>query len=65
MPRTTRYQSDHQPKWATTKWTATLHQEMQTMIGQQLKAQYELPQELSPHMTALLMRIDEQHGLKA
>jgi hypothetical protein len=61
MPRTDRYQSDHQSKWATTKWAATSLQEMQAMIGQLLKAQYELPQELSPAMTALLLRMDEQH----
>jgi hypothetical protein len=65
MPRTARHQSDHQPKWATTKWVAALHREMQTLIGQQLKARYALPQELSSDMTALLMRIDEQHGVKA
>jgi hypothetical protein len=60
MPRATRYQPDHQPNWA-----ATLRHEMQTMIGQLLRAQYELPQELPPEMRALLMQIDEQHGLKA
>ena len=65
MRRTASHQSDHQPKWATTKWVAALHREMQTLIGQQLNARYELPLELSSDLTALLMRIDEQHGVKA
>jgi hypothetical protein len=65
MPRTARRRSDHQPKWATTKWVAALHREMQTLIGQQLKARYAPPQELSSDMTALLMRIDEQGSVKA
>jgi hypothetical protein len=64
MPPTAPHQSDHQRKWATTKWATTLRQEMLTMIGHLLRAQHELPQELSPEMTALLMRMDEQHGLK-
>jgi hypothetical protein len=42
-----------------------LHREMQTLIGQQLKARYAPPQELSSDMTALLMRIDEQGSVKA
>jgi hypothetical protein len=65
MPRTARHQSDHQAKSATTKWAAALHREMQTLIGQQLNARYKLPLELSSDLTALLMRIDEQHGVKA
>jgi hypothetical protein len=65
MPRTARHQSDHQAKSAGTKWVAALHREMQTLIGQQLNARYELPLELSSDLTALLMRIDEQHGIKA
>ena len=65
VPPASRYQSDHRRKWATPKWLAALHQEMQTMIGQQLRVQCELPQELSPDMMALLLRMDQQHSLKA
>jgi hypothetical protein len=38
---------------------------MQTMIGRQLKAAYELPQELSPDLAALLLRLDRRHAQKA
>jgi hypothetical protein len=65
MRRTASHQSDHQPKWATTKWVAALHREMQTLIGQQLKMRYAPPLELSSDLTALLMRIDEQRSVKA
>jgi hypothetical protein len=64
MPRTAHHQSDHQAK-SGHDWVAALHREMQTLIGQQLNARYKLPLELSSDLTALLMRIDEQHGVKA
>jgi hypothetical protein len=33
---------------------------MQMAIGQQLRVEYELPQELPPELTTLLIRMDEQ-----
>ena len=54
MPHPT-FHSHHPQKWA-----GALRREMQTAIGQQLRAEYELPQELPPELTALLIRMDEQ-----
>lgn len=48
MPRPT-FHSHHPQKWA-----GALRREMQTAIGQQLRAEYELPQELPLELTALL-----------
>jgi hypothetical protein len=51
MPRST---SNTQPE---RKWALALRREMQMGVGQQLRAEYELPQEL----TALATRSDEEH----
>jgi hypothetical protein len=54
MPRPTSH-SDPPPKWA----SASRH-DMQMAIGQHLRVEYELPQELPPELTTLLIRMDEQ-----
>ena len=46
---------DHSQEWA-----KDLRLEMQMAIGQQLRAEYELPQELPPELTALLIVMDER-----
>jgi hypothetical protein len=53
MPRPTS-RSHHPPKWA-----VGLRREMQTAIGQQLRVECELRQELPPQLTMLLIRMDE------
>jgi hypothetical protein len=60
MPPAARYHPDHRPKWAT-----ALYDEIQRMIGQQLRVQYPALQDLPPNMVALLKRMDEPHDLKA
>jgi hypothetical protein len=40
-------------------WIVGVRRVIQMTIGDQLKARYEAPQELSPELTALLMRMDE------
>jgi hypothetical protein len=52
--------SDRRPKWA-----AALYHEIQRMIGQQLKLQLALPQELPPDMSAQLTRMDQQGATKS
>jgi hypothetical protein len=42
------------------EWPEDLRREMQTAIGQQLRVEYELPQELPPELAMLLIRMDEQ-----
>ena len=59
MPRPTSG-FDHPPKWA-----VGLRREMQTAIGQQLRIECQLPQELAPELTTLLIRMDEERPLKA
>ena len=39
---------------------ASLYDAMQAIIGAGLKARYELPQQVPPHMLRLLTEIDEQ-----
>jgi hypothetical protein len=57
MPDAVRNPPHRRPKWA-----EALYHEMQTTIGWQLKAQYELPRELPPDIAMLLMRMDEPCG---
>jgi hypothetical protein len=54
MPQPTSH-SHHPPKWA-----VGLRREMQTAIGRQLRVECELPQELAPELTMLLIRMDEE-----
>jgi hypothetical protein len=42
----------------------TLHQIMQTMIGQELRERYEAPQKLSHELFVLLMQLNEQERKK-
>ena len=46
-------------KTALVRWTSELHRAMQTEIGQQLRSEYELPQELSPELARSLARLDK------
>jgi hypothetical protein len=41
------------------RWTSELHRAMQTEIGQQLRSEYELPQELSPELVRCLAQLDK------
>ncbi len=43
------------------KLALTSHREMQMGIGQRLRIECELPQELPPELTALLVRRDKEH----
>jgi len=42
------------------KWALALRQEMQMAIGQQLRIECELPQELPPELSALLAHGDKE-----
>jgi len=46
-------------KNALVRWTSVLHHSMQTEIGRQLRAEYELPQELSTELASSLARLDK------
>jgi len=50
------------PKYKTNppKWVLSLCHEMQTSIGHQLQIESELPQELTPELSALVARLDEE-----
>jgi hypothetical protein len=39
-----------------------LHQDVARIIGQQLAAQYQAPQDLPADMAALVLRMDESQG---
>ena len=41
------------------RWTSELHRAMQTEIGQQLRSEYELPQELSPELVRAAGQVSE------
>ena len=43
------------------KWAIALRREMQMAIGQQLRDECELPQELPPELSARLIRKDKEH----
>jgi hypothetical protein len=43
------------------KWADALRREMQMAIGQQLRDEYELPQELTPELSTPLIRKDKEH----
>ena len=42
------------------RWVTNLHRAMLFAIGQQLKAEHDLPNELTPKLVALLSAIDRQ-----
>jgi len=42
------------------KWALALRREVQKAIGQQLRAESELPQELPPKLSARLIREDKE-----
>jgi hypothetical protein len=46
-------------KNALVRWTSVLHHSMQTEIGRQLRAEYELPQALSTELASSLARLDK------
>jgi hypothetical protein len=54
------YPSNRQSTLAATKWATALRDEMQGMIGQQLRTHYKPPEDLPPQMAALLLRMAEQ-----
>jgi hypothetical protein len=43
------------------KWAMALHREMQMAIGQQLRDEHGLRQELAPELSARLIRKDKEH----
>jgi hypothetical protein len=43
------------------KWALALRREMQMAIGQQLRAECELPQDLPSELAALLIRRNKEH----
>ena len=43
------------------KWAEALRREMQMAIGQRLRDEYELPQELPPEPLGRSMRRDQEH----
>ena len=43
------------------KWAEAFRREMQMAIGRQLRDECELPQELSPELSARLIRKDKEH----
>jgi len=43
------------------KWAMALHREMQMAIGQQLRDEHGLQQELPPELSARLIRKDKEH----
>lgn len=42
------------------RWVTNLHRAMLFAIGQQLKAEHDVPNELTPELVALLSAIDSQ-----
>ena len=42
------------------KWVLSLCREMQTSIGNQLRIECKLPDELAPDLSALVARLDEE-----
>ena len=46
-------------------WAAALRHEIQQAIGQQLRAQFQAPQELPADMAALVRRMEKEHATTA
>jgi hypothetical protein len=42
------------------KWVLSLCREMQTLIGNRLRIECKLPDELAPDLSALVARLDEE-----
>jgi hypothetical protein len=42
------------------RWVLSLCREMQTSIGNQLRIEFKLPDELAPDLSALVARLDEE-----
>jgi hypothetical protein len=44
------------------RWEAALHHAMQAAIGEELKAKYEPPTELTPELSVVLTKLDDPKG---